>query len=101
MDLKRAHDWFGFEQGLQSIANTFILLTLVTLCILSRLPKAECQDAIRVRVRHQNNLVRKPGLFFQDRYYLDVDRAGEFSCLALFANQFNYACKHDALLSFG
>jgi len=35
MNLKRADDWFGFEQGLQIIANTVVLLSLVTLCIVS------------------------------------------------------------------
>jgi hypothetical protein len=50
MDLKRAHDRFGFEQGLQRSANTVVLLPLVTLCILTRLPKTERQYTIRVRV---------------------------------------------------
>jgi hypothetical protein len=36
----------SLEQGLQSFANTVVLLALVTLCILSRLPKTERQDAI-------------------------------------------------------
>src|SRR6266576_3718672 len=78
------------SRGLQSFANTVVLLTLITLCILSRLPKTERQDAIRVRIRDENNFIRKHRLFFQDRYYLVVDRAGKFSCLALFANQFDY-----------
>src|SRR5437773_11520232 len=101
MDLERADNRFGLKQWLQGLANAVVLLPLITLCVLSRLPKAECQDAIRVCVRNENNLIHEPGLFFQDRYYLVVDCAGEFSCLALFANQFNYACKHDVLLSFG
>jgi hypothetical protein len=101
MDLERTDNRFGLEQGLQSFANTVVLLPLITLCILSRLPKTERQDAIRVGIRDDNNFIRKTRLFFQDRYYLVVDRAGKFSCLALFANQFNHACKHDALLSFG
>src|SRR5206468_11567601 len=94
MDIERTHNWFCLKQGLQSVANTVVLLPLVTLRVLSRLPKAERQHAIRVRVRDENNLIHEPGLFFQDWYYLLVDGAGKFSCLALFADQFNYACKH-------
>src|SRR6266566_5206682 len=43
----------------------------------------------------EKNLIHKPRLFFQDRYYLVVDRAGKFSCFALFADQFDYARKHE------
>jgi hypothetical protein len=65
MDIERTHNWFGLEQGLQSFANTVVLLPLVTLCVLSRLPKAERQHAIRVRVRDENNLIHEPALFFR------------------------------------
>jgi hypothetical protein len=61
VDIERAHNWFRFEQGLQSFANIVVLAPLVTLCVLSRLPKAERQDAIRVCVRNENNLIHEPG----------------------------------------
>jgi len=79
MDIERTHNWFGLEQVLQSFANAVVLLPLITLCVLSRLPKAERQHAIRVCVRNQNNLIHEPSLFFQDRYYLVVNGAGKLS----------------------
>ncbi len=47
MDIERAHNWFALEQGAQSFANTVVLLPLITLVVLSRLPKADRQDTIR------------------------------------------------------
>ncbi|PYX13246.1 MAG: hypothetical protein DMG84_19775 [Acidobacteria bacterium] len=91
MDLKRAHDWFALQRGLQSFANTVVLLPLVTLCILSRLPEAERQYAIRVRVRDENNLILEPALLLQE------------SSLALPCLLTNSTTRVniDALLSFG
>jgi hypothetical protein len=65
MDLERTDNGVALKQVLQGFANAIVLLPLITLCVVSRLPKAERQSAIRVCVRYENNLIHEPGLFFQ------------------------------------
>ena len=92
--IERLDDRFGFEQVFQHFMDLGILLLVVAFGILLAVPKAQCQDTIRLRVRHKHGLVDEAALFFQYWYDFFVDGFGKLLGFARFAEEFDYVCEH-------
>src|SRR6476646_870764 len=63
--LEGAHLRSAFDQVADDIGDTVELFTLICVCMLFRLPKADSENAIGVFVGDQSNFVGNPGWLFR------------------------------------
>ena len=94
VDTKRLNHGRCFEQVLYGLLHRVELFALVALGILSRIPEAECEDAIRFRVGEDYGLVHESGLTPQNGQNLVIDGIAYLTCFSGLAGHFYNSGKH-------
>src|ERR1700722_19728658 len=78
----------GYRGTLHQVGDQFIdfweLFMRVALCIFLVIPKAQCEDLVRLGVRNENDLIHETSLAFQDWQDFLLNGFGELSCFSLF-----------------
>jgi hypothetical protein len=82
VDIKRPNYGRSFEQVLHRLLHGVELFALVALGILPRIPKAESEDAIRLRVGDDYRLIHESDLLPQDGQNLIFDGLAKVSCFS-------------------
>jgi hypothetical protein len=87
--VERPHPRGSVNLMLDQLPNRRVVLPTVPFRIASRLPKAQCENVVGVRLRDQYDLVHEALLRFEDGQHLLMNRVAEslcFSPLSLYLN---------------
>lgn len=94
MDIKGSDHRCSFEQVLHRLLHRVELFALVALGILSRVPEAEREDTIRLRVLDDYGLVHESALSPQNGQNLVIDGIAKLTCFSGLAGYFHNSGKH-------
>src|SRR6476661_3979913 len=92
--LEGAHLRSAFDQVADNIGDPVELFTLICVCMLFRLPKADSENAIGVFVGDQSDFVEESRLTLQDSEDFIIHCASEVSGFPGFAGYFYDSGKH-------
>jgi len=96
VDIKGPNHRRRFKQVLYGLLYRVELFALVALGILSRVPEAERENAIRLRVGDDYGLVHESGLLIQNGQDLVIDGIAQFACFSGLAGHFNDSRIHGS-----